>query len=339
MSAKNPLYHGLNPDAAIAHILARAAARRQDSQARDQRKIGLVVEGGAMRGVLSGGGAVALEHLGFHDLFDEVYATSAGAMNASYMLSRQAELGITVYYESLMDRRFWSPWRFWKMVDIDYLFRDAVTRQKPLDTEGVLRSPSRLLVAVIDVRAGEGLLLDTRSTNAPLLDMLKATTAMPIMYNRTVNINGMACLDGAFAIPFPLKEAIERGCTDILVLLTRPPEFRAPEPTWHQRALFRRLVPGNKQKMSQLYADHPAVAHAARQLALGITKPERAVNIVTVCPMVPELVQRTTQDPAILRQAAIDYGRRVLRVFGAKEMEWELRAIRTGTPPRRIEPF
>lgn len=327
MSASAPLYCGLNPDAAIAHIQERAAARRQNALAKDQRKIALVMEGGSMRGVISGGGAAALERLGFNDIFDEVYGTSAGVLNASYLLAHKAELGVTVYYKCLTDRRFWSPRRFWKMLDIDFLFHDVMTRQIPLDTEAILRSPSRLLAATIDVHSGKGLLLDTKSTNTPLLDMLKASVAVPIMYNRTVNVNGVACVDGCFAIPFPLKEAIERGCTDILVMLTRPPEYRSPEPTWYQRAVFRRLIPGNKKKMSQLFADHPAIADAARQLALGITKPERDVNIVTICPSGPETVQRTTQAPVILRQAGIDYGRRVLKVFGSKMLEWELEPI------------
>jgi predicted patatin/cPLA2 family phospholipase len=324
-----PLYHGLNPDRAIAHIQQRAAARRHDPNAADRRKLALVLEGGSMRGVLSAGGVVALGHLGFHDLFDEVYATSAGVMNASYLLSRQAELGITVYYENCMDRRFWSPRRFWKMLDIDYLFRDVVIRDKPLDTAAVLRSRSRLFVATIDADAGDGLLFDTKAANAPLLDILKAATAMPIMYNRTVNVAGRLCVDGGLAIPFPLKEAIDAGCTDILVLLTRPADYRSPAPTWYQRVLFRRLVTGNKQKMSQLYANHAVVADAARQLALGITKPERDVNIATVCATVPELIHQTTQDPLALWQAAIEYGRRVLRAFGANEMQWELVPIRT----------
>ena len=36
-----------------------------------------------------------------------------------------------------------------------------------------------------------------------------------------------------------LRAAIDRGATDILVLLTRPPSYRSPEPTWKQRLLFR----------------------------------------------------------------------------------------------------
>lgn len=328
MNPETSLYYGLNPQVAINHILERAAARCQEPKAKDQRKIGLVIEGGSMRGVLSGGGAVALAHLGFTELFDEVYATSAGVMNASYLLSLQPELGITVYYESLMDRRFWNPRRFRKMLDVDYVFRDVVTRQKPLDTEAFLRSSSRLLVAVTDVSNGGSFLLDTKATIAPLLEMLRAATAIPILYNRTVNIDGMPCVDGHFAIPFPLKEAIERGCTDILVLLTHPPDYRTPEPTWCEHLIFRRLVPGNKKKMSQLFADHPAIDHAARQLALGITKPEQSVNIVTVCSPVPDVVQRTTQDPVILRQSAIDYGRRVLKIFRSNETEWDLAPVK-----------
>jgi hypothetical protein len=93
--------------------------------------------------------------------------------------------------------------------------------------------------------------------------------------------------------------------------------------------MFRRLVPGNNTKMSQIYADHPTVAQVARQFAVGVPKPERGVNIVTICPSVPEVVQRTTQSPLVLWQAGIDYGRLVFRVFGAKEMEWELDPIRT----------
>lgn len=328
MTAEPPLYYGTNPNDAIANILTRAAARRLDPDAKDDRKLGLVVEGGAMRGVLSGGGAVALGHLGFHELFDEVYATSAGVMNVCYFLAHQGELGITVYYEDCTDRRFWSPRRFWKMLDVDYLFRDVVTQFKPLDIDAVLRSRSRLLLGVINAREGRGELLDTKAIKSPLLHALKAATAMPILYNRTVEVDGTPYVDGGLAIPFPLQQAIDRGCTDILVMLTRPPSYRSPEPTWKQKVLFRRLACGNKRKMSPLYNNHAEVAHAARQLAFGITKPNRAVNIVTISPDLPELIHRTTRDPQLLRQGAIDYGRKVLRVFGADELKWDLDPIR-----------
>ncbi len=89
----NPLVHGVRPQAVVEAIKARAANSRAGDPRDDGRKLGLVIEGGGMRGVTSGGGAVALGHLGFTDLFDEVYATSAGAMNAAYFARASGRIG------------------------------------------------------------------------------------------------------------------------------------------------------------------------------------------------------------------------------------------------------
>ena len=51
--------------------------------------MGLVVQGGGMRGVVSGGGLTALHDLGMRDLFDATYGSSAGAMNLTYFLAGQ----------------------------------------------------------------------------------------------------------------------------------------------------------------------------------------------------------------------------------------------------------
>ncbi len=326
MNHPAPPYYGTRPEAAVAHMNARAAAWRAGPQAADGRKLGLVIEGGGMRGILSGGGMVALSHLGFSDLFDEVFATSAGVMNASYFLSRQTAAGITIYYEDLADRRFWNPCRFWKPLDVDYIFRDVVVTQKPLDTAAILRSRSLLLVAAIDVRAGEGVLIDTKETKTPLLQTLKAATAIPVLYNRTVDVDGAPCIDGGLAIPFPLQHAIDRGCTDILVMLTRPPAYRSPAPSRSKQFLFRSFIRGDKRKMTALFAAHATASHTARDLALGVTPPSRDVNIVTVCPEPPERIHRTSRDRVLLRQGALEYGRKVLRAFGADDTGWDLEA-------------
>src|SRR5437764_7370914 len=105
-----PLY-GVHPSAVIATIRARAHHLNKGERRADGRKLGLVIEGGAMRSVYSAGGAVALAHLGFSQIFDEVYATSAGVMNASYFLSNQPLVGITVYYDSCTSHLFMNPLR------------------------------------------------------------------------------------------------------------------------------------------------------------------------------------------------------------------------------------
>jgi predicted patatin/cPLA2 family phospholipase len=52
--------------------------------AHDTMKIGLAVEGGGMKGVVSAGACGELLRLGMYDCFDAVYGSSAGAMNLTY---------------------------------------------------------------------------------------------------------------------------------------------------------------------------------------------------------------------------------------------------------------
>lgn len=316
--------HGVNPLSVISAIKTRAEKWRQGNRASDGRKLGLVIEGGAMRSVYSAGGAVALAHLGFSELFDEVYATSAGVMNASYFLSDQPFVGITVYYDSCTSRLFMNPLRLWKVLDIDYLFDQVVTNDKPLNVAKVLASPSKFFVALIDKRTGGGILVEKKATQTPLLQVLKAATSMPVFYNRTVEVDGSPCMDGGLAIPFPLEQAIANGCTDLLVLLTRPSDYRCKAPGWRTRRLFDIICARGNAGVSRAYACHHEASRAARDLAFGRVPAPAGVNIATICTEPPELIGRTTADPFALRQAAFDYGRKTLRLFGADTSAWDL---------------
>lgn len=71
----------------------------------DGLKIGLVVEGGGMRGCISAGGVGALLQEGYYDCFDAAYGSSAGAMNLTYYLAKQPE-GVAAYEEDLCDGTF-----------------------------------------------------------------------------------------------------------------------------------------------------------------------------------------------------------------------------------------
>jgi len=322
--AEQDLLHGVNATVAIEAIKDRNVRWRAGNHEPDGRKLGLVIEGGAMRAVCSAGGAYALAQLGFTDLFDEVYATSAGAMNASYFLSGQPQLGISIYFENCTTRDFLNPLRVWKMIDIDYLFEQVISKEKKLDVDRILSSRSKLFVAVLDKRTGAGMTIDTKSTQDPLLSVLKAATALPLLYNRPVNIDGQQFLDAGLAIPFPIEQALANGCTDVLTLLTRPAKYFAPAPGFVSQKLFNVICArgndGFKQTFSRLHEPY----RVARDLALGRVATPPSVNIATICTDEPETVQRTTRSRALLRRAAMDYGRKVLRVFGMDHEELDL---------------
>lgn len=323
-STVGPL-HGVHSSAVIAAIKERSARWQAGNREPDGRKLGLVIEGGAMRAVCSAGGAVALAHLGFTDLFDEVYATSAGAMNASYFLSNQPELGISVYFDSCTTRSFLNPLRVWKVIDVDYLFEQVVSRDKPLDVNKILSSRTKLFVAVIDKRSGAGTVIDTKATSTPLLSILKAATALPVLYNRTVDIDGRPFMDGGLAIPFPIEQALVNGCTDVLVLLTRPVNHYTDAPGWASRRMFDLICARGNANLNQIYSLCHERSRVARDLAFGRAATPPGVNIATICTDEPETIQRTTSNRALLHSAAISYGRKTLRVFGADAEAWDIR--------------
>ena len=70
-----------------------AALRSRPANAR----IALVVEGGGMRGAVSGGMALGLDELGLAGAFDAAYGSSAGTLNAMWLVSGRVRDGIPTW--------------------------------------------------------------------------------------------------------------------------------------------------------------------------------------------------------------------------------------------------
>jgi predicted patatin/cPLA2 family phospholipase len=83
------------------------------SRRADPHHLALVIEGGGMRGVVSGGMVTALEARGLLDCFDSIHGSSAGACAGAYFLAGQARLGTRIYYEDINNKRFIDRWRPW----------------------------------------------------------------------------------------------------------------------------------------------------------------------------------------------------------------------------------
>src|SRR5690349_22905594 len=184
------ILYGVNPTSTIDLLKERARRARQGREPADGRKLGLVVEGGAMRGVVSCAALMGLEELGMTGVFDEVYGASAGAANAAYFLAGQAAYATTIYYQKINNTRFIR--RLWhrKVVDIDDLFDSVIGKDRPLRVDRVLASHSRFFITIADACTGEAFLVEAQSSTTPLLTLLKASAAMPLLYNGLVSVDG-----------------------------------------------------------------------------------------------------------------------------------------------------
>ncbi|MFT5469432.1 MAG: putative patatin/cPLA2 family phospholipase [Verrucomicrobiales bacterium] len=318
-----PRFYGHNPQGVIDALRARAEGITSQQ---DGRKIALIFEGGGMRGVCSAGGTVALDHLGLTNLFDHAYATSAGVTNVSYFLSGQGPLGLSVYYTDLVKKEALNPKRFWKMLDIDHVVDRIVAVEKPLHVDRVLASPTRFFAAMMDAKTAEPILIDTSETKAPFLDVIKAAISIPVLYNRTTEIEGRHCMDGGLVNPFPIEQALANGCTDILILLSREANYIAPDPGWTKRTLFNLIAARGAPNVKEAYKIHGAVSRRLREYVFGGEPIANAggANVATFGIDEEETIHRTTADPVLLRAGATRYGRNVLRAFGASQEEAEI---------------
>jgi predicted patatin/cPLA2 family phospholipase len=221
---------GLHPVADLIRARHRCASKpgRRD----DGAKLGLVIEGGGIRGVISCGMATALDYLGVTETFDAVYGSSAGAVNGAYLLSGQSALGTHAYYEDINTNAFASYWRALgrkPIVNLEYLYEDVVIGAKPLFSDGVLESPIPLRIVASDVDRLTWCVLPYR--DAPSLRRaLHCSARMPIVAGGPLEYDGTRYYDAMIFQPIPLEVALGDGCTHVLVLLTRPRAGSRREP-------------------------------------------------------------------------------------------------------------
>jgi predicted patatin/cPLA2 family phospholipase len=305
----------------IREILTRRDARPNGNppppRSSESVKLGLVVEGGGMRGVYSGGALVAMEQLGLTDVFDEVYGESAGAINACYFLARQGSYGINIYLDDLTSLKFANPCRVGTILDLDYAIDTVVKTIKPLDTLRVLASPSKLYIAVTHAVTGQSRIIDVKGEGVPLLTLLKATGAIVPLYNHSVQIEGEPYVDGGIANPVPVESAIRAGCTHILVLLTRPPDFNSAGYNRVQRFCLSPLLrKWPASFIETFYRRQASRYNDTRDVAFGRKVVKEGVKIAVIAPGPdsPTLSRATIARKKLLA-AKDDAFRRTLQMF------------------------
>jgi predicted patatin/cPLA2 family phospholipase len=192
----------------------------------------------------------ALEHLGLSDAFDEVYGSSAGAINAAYFLAGQAALGTTIYYEDINTSRFISLLRpVWgrPIVDLDFLVNDVMVRRKPLDIDRVLASPAPLAVLATDVATETRVVLRGFPDSRRLLGAMRAGATMPVIAGGPFAYGGRTYLDASLSEPVPVAAAEEDGYTEVVALLTRGGAMRLHPSSFDRYFVgpqLRRISPG-----------------------------------------------------------------------------------------------
>jgi predicted patatin/cPLA2 family phospholipase len=277
-------------------------------------RVALVVEGGGMRGAISAGALLALYYLGYSSKLTAIYSVSAGAVNASFLVSGQGDTGIRVYFDHMNNRHFFNPLRLWKIVDIDFIYDEVVPKRMMLNDDSIRASQTALYIGVTNCNTGKQEFFNARDSPVPISRLLKASCALPVLYNRPVPLDGAIYLDGGIEQSLAINRAIDDGFTDIICAYTRPFGYRSSAPSMTDRAVFSGML---GQRFPRLYSSFLGAYrrnNEARSLSEGVV--ESGVNILLLAPDRPEVVSRLTLNRDVLIGSAKSMATNVAKVFG-----------------------
>jgi predicted patatin/cPLA2 family phospholipase len=188
--------------------------------------IGLILEGGGMRGVYTAG---VLEYFSEHNIyFPYMIGVSAGAcMGASY-LSRQLGRNRVVNVEWVSDPRYISWKNLWKkgqLFGMDFIFDEIPNKHVPFDYDAFRNSPEEFVIGTTDCVTGETVYYRKSDPDFDLLQLLRASSSLPFIAP-IVEYGRRKLLDGGISDPIPLKKAESDGCKRNLLILTRNEDYR-----------------------------------------------------------------------------------------------------------------
>jgi predicted patatin/cPLA2 family phospholipase len=193
------------------------------AERRDPYHLALVIEGGGMRGVVAGGMVTAIQELGLTACFDTIHGSSAGACAGAYLMTDQARLGTSIFYEDINNSKVTNPRRLWRgmpIMDTGFITDNVMRTTKRLDVEKIVKSVDLLHIIATTTKAREEHYSRYEGPDE-FFAILRGTITMPIVGGKSVNVRGQELVDGGMVQQIPFRSAVERGATHVLILLTR----------------------------------------------------------------------------------------------------------------------
>lgn len=198
-------------------------------------KTGLVLEGGAQRGVFTAG---VLDKLMEEEIeFPYVIAVSAGACNAYSFLSKQKGRTIRCMTARKEDGYFGigELLRTGRLMNLEKVFHGYPILY-PFDYDTYFASRSRAEYVATSMETGLPHYFTVRKCRYRLARVGMASCAMPL-FASPVKIAGVPYLDGGVADSIPARRAMEQGCDKILAVLTRQ-EGNTPSDSEKMKKLY-----------------------------------------------------------------------------------------------------
>lgn len=189
-------------------------------------KTGLILEGGAMRGLFSAGAMDVLMEHGIE--FDGAIGVSAGAAFGCNYKSRQPGRVIRYNTRFCKDPRFSgfrSLLRTGDLYGADFCYREMPEALDVFDTVAYNAHPMEFYVVCTDITTGKAVYHRCDKGDSESLQWMRASASMPLV-SRVVEIGEHRLLDGGIADSIPLHYFESIGYEKNLLILTQPADYQ-----------------------------------------------------------------------------------------------------------------
>lgn len=222
--------------------------------------------------------------------FDFYIGVSAGAYNLITYLAEMPGISLRVFRDIATSSHFINYRRFMRgghLLDLDWLMQ-ASLHEPRLNPRSIYQHTKPLYVCVTDVGTGQAIYINITPDNVE--SVIKASTALPVIYRGFPEIDGRPMTDGGIADGIPVAEAIRLGAKRIMVIRSRHTNYVKRDTLWHKFIRWKLEC-------------YPALAHTMRERVTRfedvirlIRHPPHDVKILEICPPAEFTIGRFSRD-------------------------------------------
>lgn len=213
---------------------------------------GLVMEGGAMRGMFTSGVIDVLMEQKIR--LDGVIGVSAGATFGCNYVSRQAGRAVRYCVKYRHDPRFCSVTSLFLTGDMygaKFCYHTLPEKLDPFDRVAFAGSGIPFYVVCTDVNTGKAVYRRMKTLDSREVEWVRASASMPLA-SRIVRIGKHALLDGGISDSIPLRFMRQKGFERNVVILTQPRGYQKQPNSL-------------KPLLRKVYADYPQLLRALEE--------------------------------------------------------------------------
>ncbi|WP_419742482.1 patatin-like phospholipase family protein [Paraclostridium dentum] len=227
-------------------------------------KIGLILEGGGMRGIYTAG---VLDFFIEKNIeVDITIGVSAGSCHASSYLSKQYKRAYNATVDYINDKRYLSFSNLIKTGSIfgmDFMFNKIPNELNIYDYDTFAKSKSKFVVVATNCETGSPEYFELKDLKKEIIYM-QASCSIP-MFANIVEIDDFKLVDGGVSDSIPIEYSLNQGYKKNIVVLTRDITYKK-----------------NKQKflpiVNKKYKKYPNLVKAIENRHLTYNKSLNLVN-------------------------------------------------------------